>query len=530
MKHRLILIIFFNLLILNTVYTKSKTSVYISNIAKKIYSDLDCKSETVEDNRYWCPASLKSLTKFKIKKDVILAGAAFYYKSDMSISESIKKSLRISFLLYKKGKIMITGLKPEHEEEKKQLLNIAFQIPFRLKGISKMKGVENITDKFAKYIKNNVIFIRKGLYDELLKIKKSVKYKLKIKKKNAYFKNKLKTYLFKVDDKFAGEVYIAVQIISDKEAIINVFPNVKLVVEKEQSSSKIIKLSLPEKKVALGVDAAGYKISENKLSPDGKKRKLFISNSNVGVAISIFMEIPPKDGDSKACRNYYWELIKKSPLQKSDIKMSEAGEMAKVEYLIKEYNGEKINQKNINAFISKGGIWIHIHLSKVLYKSEDEKIFKSFLNKITFDNNYALTRYDYFEYGSIFFINSNFKKAIKYYQKLFDLEKVKSTLDKTGFRILIINLGMSYEFSGDLEKAKLIIKYGLTKDKYYPMFYYNLACLYAKKNDNKSAIKYLKKAYKYKKKLGTGEKFPDPKKEPAFKNLLANPTFKKLVE
>jgi len=95
---------------------------------------------------------------------------------------------------------------------------------------------------------------------------------------------------------------------------------------------------------------------------------------------------------------------------------------------------------------------------------------------------------EYVEEGSALYIKRDFKNAIKPYQKALDLEKQQPTLDKTLWRVLVDNLGMSYGITGDLKRAKETFEYGLSKDPTYPMFHYNMACTYAEMNDEDQAI------------------------------------------
>lgn len=211
--------------------------------------------------------------------------------------------------------------------------------------------------------------------------------------------------------------------------------------------------------------------------------------------------------------------------------MSESGEMAIVEYLINQYQGIKINQKNINAYLSKDGIWVDVHLSKTSYQSVNKKLFDDILISIKFNEKYVPSRLDYFEYASNYSMNQDYENAIIFYQKLLDLEIKEPTIYKQNlWYVLIDNLGMSYGISGKLEKAKEIFEYGLKQDDKYPMFYYNLACVYAEMNNLDDMLINLETAIKYKNNILEGEKFPDPKKDDSFKKYLDDKKFKELVE
>ena len=64
----------------------------------------------------------------------------------------------------------------------------------------------------------------------------------------------------------------------------------------------------------------------------------------------------------------------------------------------------------------------------------------------------------------------------------------------------------------------------------YPMFYYNLACVYAESDDLDGAIKNLKLAYKYKKNMLPGETFPDPRKDSSFKKYINTEKFEAVLK
>ena len=130
------------------------------------------------------------------------------------------------------------------------------------------------------------------------------------------------------------------------------------------------------------------------------------------------------------------------------------------------------------------------------------------------------------EEGSAYFHQQDFKKAIGPYSKALDLEKKHPTLDKTLWRVLVDNLGMSYGISGDLKKAKETFEYGLGKDEVYPMFYYNLACTYAEMGDIDNTIVNLKSAFRYKENMIVGEQMPDAAHDGSFQRFLTDDRFR----
>ena len=137
---------------------------------------------------------------------------------------------------------------------------------------------------------------------------------------------------------------------------------------------------------------------------------------------------------------------------------------------------------------------------------------------------------DYLREGSAYYLKDDFKKAIGPYQKALDLEKEKPTLDKTLWKVLIDNLGMSYGITGSLKKAKETFEYGISKDPDYPLFYYNMACTYGEMDDVDKAIEYLKLAFEKKDKMIAGEKMPDPSTDSSFERFLKNEKFIKALK
>jgi hypothetical protein len=130
-----------------------------------------------------------------------------------------------------------------------------------------------------------------------------------------------------------------------------------------------------------------------------------------------------------------------------------------------------------------------------------------------------------FRSGSQLYLAQNYKGAISPYQQALELEKQKSTLSPTIFRVLVDNLGMSYGLTGDLKHAQETFEYGVSKDPTYPLFHYNLACTYAERDDLERSLAELRLAYQYKQNMIPGEEFPDPRADDSFQRYLKNRRF-----
>ena len=137
---------------------------------------------------------------------------------------------------------------------------------------------------------------------------------------------------------------------------------------------------------------------------------------------------------------------------------------------------------------------------------------------------------EYLGKGSAYYLKHDFKKAIVPYQKALDLDKERPTLDKTLWKVLVDNLGMSYGITGNLKKAKEVFEYGISKDPDYPLFYYNMACTYGEMDDVDKAIDYLKLAFDKKENVIPGEKMPDPSTDPSFERFMKNEKFRNALK
>jgi tetratricopeptide (TPR) repeat protein len=299
----------------------------------------------------------------------------------------------------------------------------------------------------------------------------------------------------------------------------------------QENPQGLFKLALPGRNWALELDIRGFQIRGHEVRPDGEGRKILAENPNTGVIMSIFIEKAPKKGDTKECRDYWWNQTKKSsPLKAEDIKMSERNQLALVEYMVKKYQSQQVNQKNYHAYLAKDDVWVDMHLSKVNFQPSEEKLFYSVLNTVRINEDYSLTSLDYAQFGSGFYLQNNYKQAIEYYRRAFELEKNERTLPINIWRVVLDNLGMSYGLSGDFANAKAVFEYGISQDPDYPMFYYNLACTYAEMSNLEEAIANLRIAFKHKDDMITGERMPNPETDSSFKRFLKNERFRQLLE
>ncbi len=299
-----------------------------------------------------------------------------------------------------------------------------------------------------------------------------------------------------------------------------------------------LRTAFPGKNWSVVIDSPGFVMEADGLQPGGRQYLLAKNGSN-GMTLSVSMERSSKGADPNTCPAYLRkrvEALKGLGLQ--DVQYFAEGSMSIAEYLIPEVKGLKIRQKHMVACTAREDVYVDVHLSKTQFREEDEPLFRSLLSAVsiveaqpakTVDANAVQVR-ELVGSGSRYYLQQSYKEAIPPYQQALNLEKKRRTLEKDLWRVLVDNLGMAYGITGDLVRAEETFRYGAFEDPTYPMFWYNLACVYGERNDLDTAAEYLKKAFSYKANVIPGEKIPDPRGDDSFRRFLASPKFQALMK
>jgi len=298
-----------------------------------------------------------------------------------------------------------------------------------------------------------------------------------------------------------------------------------------------LRISLKDKPWALQVAAAGFVVTQNVTQADGR-RYLLATNNTSGSVLSITLEQVADTPTLEGCREGFRQRTQPDgPFKLTDVKQSQEGDATVLEYMIPEANGMPVGQKNIFGCLIKGEVYADIHLSKTPFKAADRPQLMTILNSASFveiggsetANSLPAGSAAFFADGNAYFERQEFDKAIGPYQQALDLEKKEQKLASAQWRVLVENLAMAYGITGKLTAADEVLKYGLSKDPTYPMFYFIVADSYGERNDLNNAMKYLRLALMYKNNVIPGEKLPDPRTDDSFARFLKNEEFKKLA-
>ena len=295
---------------------------------------------------------------------------------------------------------------------------------------------------------------------------------------------------------------------------------------------KNISIGLKNKNWIIELNYNGFKLLEKNISEKEDKTFFQAAHKKTNINLTIYLEQgKKKNGTIEDCRNFYWSRELKSPYEKKDVLMKEIDDMAIVEYFIPVYKAIEINQKNINAYLVYEDIWIDIHISKNSFDKNDLQnlydVLKSIEIKKTETPPILKTYFNALEK----FNKGLYHEAIDIYLEFIqtELNKEKTTLPKYYLLNAIENAGISYKKAGELKNALEMFELGLSINPKYPMFYYNLARVYADLDDFKRTLKYLKSCLNYIGNLNAGKMIPDPKTESDFQNFFKNKQFIDLV-
>jgi tetratricopeptide (TPR) repeat protein len=288
-------------------------------------------------------------------------------------------------------------------------------------------------------------------------------------------------------------------------------------------------LMIPGASWSLEIDVPGFTLLHRNFSDDGTAARLMAENENTGLILSAFMEKAAAAGDAKQCREYYWNAAQKSPMKKDDFKMSETGSVALAEYIVKEYRGMPVNQKNVNAYLSRHGYWFDVHISKADFKPDDEAMLQAVVKSIRFNEDFVPTTGEWATWGGFYLSKGRYAEAVRCDEKAWEQEKAKPGLARRERVFLLGDLIDAHGNLGNLKRAKELSELGLQEEPAYPKFYYDLACCHAEAGEKTPALDNLKLALQNRARLLSGDDLPDPQTDSSFTKYSSDPDFKKLV-
>jgi hypothetical protein len=109
-----------------------------------------------------------------------------------------------------------------------------------------------------------------------------------------------------------------------------------------------------------------------------------MTSGSTNLNVSVFVERADKCKTSDECRDYVLGLGNPAWGKYQDLKKGRIKDFSYFEFYRPEVMGEPLKMFDMYAQYVAQGYWIDLHISKVLYKSEDHLLFEKVINSIVF--------------------------------------------------------------------------------------------------------------------------------------------------
>jgi hypothetical protein len=160
------------------------------------------------------------------------------------------------------------------------------------------------------------------------------------------------------------------------------------------SQASAIAASLDDKRVGLTVPAAPWMLTlksgelaleRQQLKPDGRSGYFLLNDKKNYMYVSLFIEPAEECKDSRSCRDMVWKAGNPAWENPQKVVSSNLGDVYYFEFFMPSFRGQPIEQQHMYAQFVVDGYWVDMHISKVLYKPEDRKLFERIIKSVKFE-------------------------------------------------------------------------------------------------------------------------------------------------
>jgi hypothetical protein len=107
--------------------------------------------------------------------------------------------------------------------------------------------------------------------------------------------------------------------------------------------------------------------------------------------VTAFLQKVAFEASPEKCRNERWPSSERALLSRKakldQILNSSQENTASVEFMLQEFRGEKLQMKDLHVYLGKADLCAEVHLSKVHYVPEDQKLFDQVLSTVRLITN-----------------------------------------------------------------------------------------------------------------------------------------------
>lgn len=151
------------------------------------------------------------------------------------------------------------------------------------------------------------------------------------------------------------------------------------------SQEKRLSFTLPQVPWTLTLPADDFEIAQRQMNQDGSGVYYHLVDKNQNLNVSMFIEPATRCKDSRSCRDMVWKLGNPTWVNLQNVVLSEIGDISYFEFLMPTFQGMPIKQQNMYAQFVVDGYWVDLHISKVLYKPEEHRLFERLVKSAKFE-------------------------------------------------------------------------------------------------------------------------------------------------
>ena len=126
----------------------------------------------------------------------------------------------------------------------------------------------------------------------------------------------------------------------------------------------------------------GYVVQKQQLAPDGSRGYFHLQNDLVNV--SFWIEPVDKCKTSKDCRDMILKMGNPAWGEYQNLLLSEIGDVSYFEFFRPTVMNRRVDMLDMYAQFVRDGIWIDLHVSKLLYKRSDHLTFEDLVKSAEF--------------------------------------------------------------------------------------------------------------------------------------------------
>jgi hypothetical protein len=145
-----------------------------------------------------------------------------------------------------------------------------------------------------------------------------------------------------------------------------------------------LSITLASEPWILAFEAKDFAVDKNELQPDGRAY-LLAENQKTNITLSVYLEKVSGTATEGDCDETQKQRLAEDVEYKREmVATKKSAGMTILEYTIPEFQGVPVQQRNLFACLPKDDVYVDIHLSKITFKPQEEKLFTDVLDSLHF--------------------------------------------------------------------------------------------------------------------------------------------------